>query len=158
VPFAFIPTSREVKLKPPPPPAVEVHAIEARDALRITFPKLDGYRVEIPDAPFQWSFDEDSVMRVDHDIVATWTQTQGVVGAAAEQLLDEVRRARPQQVAYEIARTLVETRYTALDAVRRPWLFPQLVDVTMRWLKECVTLVDDTPIGYLLLVEARNRA
>jgi type III restriction enzyme len=52
----------------------------------------------------------------------------------------------------------VETKYTAHDATKRPWLFPQLADVTRRWLQECVTLVDDTTIGYLLLVEARNRA
>jgi type III restriction enzyme len=158
VPFAFIPTSREVRLKPPASPAVNVHAIDSRWALRIAFPKLDGYRVEVPDADFRWSFSEDSRMEVDHDIVATWTQTQGVVGETDEQYLEDVRGARLQRVAYEIARTLVETRYTALEATRRPWLFPGLLDVTRRWLQECVTLVGDTTIGYLLLVEARNRA
>jgi type III restriction enzyme len=81
VPFAFIPTSRDVKLKPPPPPAVQVHALDSRLDLRISFPKLDGYRVEMPDAPFEWSFDQASVMSVDRDIVATWTKTQGFVGA-----------------------------------------------------------------------------
>lgn len=158
VPFAFIPTNREVKLKPPPPPAVHVHALDSRLEFEIRFPKLDGYRVEVPDADFEWSFHEDSVLEVDRDIVATWTKTQGLVGEAQEQELDEIRHARPQQVAYQIARTLVETRYTAHDATRRPWLFPQLVDVTRRWLQECVKLAPDTPMGYLLLVEARNRA
>jgi type III restriction enzyme len=81
-----------------------------------------------------------------------------VLGAAAEQLLEEVRDARLQEVAYQIARTLIETKYTVHDATRRPWLFPQLVDVTRQWLQECVTLVDGTPIGYLSLSEARHRA
>jgi type III restriction enzyme len=158
VPFAFIPTSREVKLKPPAPPAVHVQALDSRLELAISFPKLDGYRLEIPDAEFEWSFHEGSVLEVDRDVVATWTKTQGLVGEAEEQELDEIRHARAQQVAYQIARTLVETRYTAHDATRRPWLFPQLVEITRRWLQECVKLAPDTPIGYLLLVEARNRA
>jgi type III restriction enzyme len=158
VPFAFIPTTREVKLPPPAPPAVQVHAVDSRLGLRISFPKLDGYRIEVPDAPFRWALDEGSTWRVDRDEVATWTKTQGILGAAAEQLLEEVRDARPQQVAYDIARTLIETKYTVHDATRRPWLFPQLVDVTRQWLRECVTLVDGTPIGYLSLAEARHRA
>jgi len=158
VPFAFIPTDRPIGPKAPPSPAVEVHAIDTRHSLRIAFPKLDGYRVEVPDSALRWSFDDDSVLRVDRDVVATWTKTQGVVGPAEEQLLEEVRNARPQQVAYAIARTLIETRFTVHDAARRPWLFPQLVDVVKQWLTECVTLMDDTRIGYLLLVEARNRA
>jgi type III restriction enzyme len=158
VPFAFIPTSHEVKLKPPAPPAVSVHAVEGRRALRITFPKLDGYRVEMPDADFEWSFHEDSRMTVDQDTVAIWTQTQGVVGGTDDQRLDDLLLARRQQVAYAIARTLVDTRYAAHEAVQRPWLFPQLVTVTRRWLDECVTLAGDTPIGYLLLAEARNLA
>lgn len=158
VPFAFIPTTVEIKPKPPPPPAVQVHALDSRYGLRISFPKLDGYRVEMPDAPFEWSFDEGAVMKVDRDIVATWTQVQGLVGPAAEQVLDEVRNARLQEVAYAIAQTLVDTKYTVHDATKRPWLFPQLVDITKRWLRECVELVGDTTIGYLGLVEARNRA
>jgi type III restriction enzyme len=158
VPFAFIPTTREVKLPPPAPPAIQVHALTSRLGLRISFPKLDGYRIELPDAPFRWSFDDGSNWQVDRDEVATWTKTQGVLGAAAEQLLEEVRDARLQHVAYEIARTLIETKYTVHDATRRPWLFPQLVDVTRQWLQKCVTLVDGTPIGYLGLAEARHRA
>jgi len=158
VPFAFIPTTRDVKLPPPAPPAVQVRALDSRIGLRIGFPKLDGYRVEVPDAPFKWSFDEHSTWQVDRTDVATWTKTQGVIGAGAEQLLEEVRHARLQQVAYQIAQTLVETKYTVHDSARRPWLFPQLVDVTRRWLNECVTLVDGTPIGYLGLTEARHRA
>ncbi len=158
VPFAFIPTTRDVKLPPPAPPAVHVHALNPRTDLRIAFPKLDGYRVEVPDAPFQWAFDEGSTWQVDREVVATWTKTQGVIGAADEQSLDRVRRARLQEVAYQIAQTLVETKYTVHDSTRRPWLFPQLVDVTRRWLDECVTLADGTPIGYLGLPEARHRA
>ena len=50
VPFAFIPTDREVQPHKPPRSPVEVFAVDTRHDLRIEFPKLDGYRVELPEA------------------------------------------------------------------------------------------------------------
>jgi len=49
IPFAFIPSDRPILEVTPKAPAIEVRSVEGREHLRITFPKLDGYRVEIPD-------------------------------------------------------------------------------------------------------------
>ncbi len=49
VPFAFIPTERPTVEPKPPHPVTEVRSVAGREALRITFPKLDGYRFELPD-------------------------------------------------------------------------------------------------------------
>jgi type III restriction enzyme len=157
VPFAFIPTDRPIKEAPPKPPAVVVQALDERAELRITFPKLDGYRLEIPDEPFFEDF-SDAAFEVSQGLVALWTKTQGVVGAAEEIDLDRLRHARVQEIAYQIARTLVRTRFTGHDSQEKPWLFPQLVSVSRSWLTGCVTLVDDTPIGVLLLAEGLHHA
>jgi len=158
VPFAFIPSDRPTVEPKPAPPALTVHAVPDRYDLRITFPKLDGYRVEIPDEELTWKFDEGSRLHVDRREVALWVKTSGIVGETEEVDLERFRSARSQEVAYRVARTLARRFYTAQDAVERPWLFPQLVRLSRRWLDECVTFADGATPGLLLLSEATNRA
>ena len=43
------PPTRPLKDPLPPKPVQQVAAVEGREHLRITFPKLNGYRVELPD-------------------------------------------------------------------------------------------------------------
>ena len=157
VPFAFIPGKPTVE-RPPLPPAVEVTALPERAELRIEFPKVDGYRVEIPDEKFFTSFDEKSRLHVERSTVATWTRTRGIAGETEEQTLDHCRNARVQEIAYQVARTLVRHRYTAYDDVPRPWLFPQLVGIAREWLDTCVTVDADTTIGMLLLTDGTHLA
>ena len=64
-----------------PKPAIEVRALSERWELAIEFPKLDGYRVELPDEPLHADFDADSVLRLDQSSAALWTESAGVVGA-----------------------------------------------------------------------------
>jgi type III restriction enzyme len=158
VPFAFIPTDRAIDAPPPRPPAVMVEALPEREELRITFPKLDGYRVEMPDEELLVEFDAESHLVVDQSLVALWTQTEGVVGEAAEQDLERYRHARTQEVAYRIARTLVAKFFTVHDGVERPWLFPRLVGIARDWLAECVEVGGGAGVGMLLLAEGTNKA
>ncbi|MHB1523366.1 MAG: BPTD_3080 family restriction endonuclease [Candidatus Dormibacteria bacterium] len=158
VPFAFIPTDRELIPQPPRPPAVIVEALAEREALRIEFPKLDGYRVEIPDGQLSAAFGARSHLHVDQSLVALWTKTEGIVGEAGEQDLDRFRHARPQEVAFRIARTLLRRFYPAHEGVERPWLFPRLVDICREWLASCVEYDGTAKVGMLLLAEGTNRA
>ncbi|MXW57574.1 MAG: restriction endonuclease [Acidimicrobiia bacterium] len=162
VPFAFIPSDRPVKDPLPKRPAVVVEAVEERQPLCITFPKLDGYRIEIPDAELFAAFDDKTArLHVDRHVVATWTQTEGIAGETAEQNLERLRGARPQEVAYRVARTMLQRadQFAGHDAAEKPWLFPQLVDITRQWLaSDCVTFADGTAVGMLLLTEATHRA
>src|SRR5262249_22038088 len=103
VPFAFLPSDRPIKPGPPSRPAIQVQALDERLPLRITFPKVDGYRVEVPEEPIVFDHAHAEGLHVDRDLLATWTQTGGIAGAVDEQELDEVRSARVQQVAYAIA-------------------------------------------------------
>jgi type III restriction enzyme len=157
VPFAFIP-GKPTAEKPPLPPAVEVCALPERSDLAITFPKVDGYRIELPDEQFFTSFDESCRLHLKRDTVATWTVTRGIAGEGEEQTLDYVRNARRQELAYQIARTLVERELAVHDDVPRPWLFPQLVEIAGKWLQSSVTVDADTTIGMLLLTEGTHLA
>ncbi len=161
VPFAFIPSDRTIENPSPRRPAIMVEAIGGRCNLRIRFPKLDGYRVEIPDEELFAAFDDETArLHVDRSVVATWTQTQGLVGEAAEQDLWRLQNARPQEVAFQIARTMLQRpdHFAGHDAAEKPWLFPKLVEITKQWFDAgCVTFDDDTTVGMLLLTEATNR-
>ena len=160
VPFAFIPGDRQIPKPRDPRPAVEVRALPERWDLAIRFPKLDGYRVELPDETLHADFDEDSRMHLDHATVALWVKNQGVIGAAAEVDLDDIRNARTQRIAFAIAKTLIEREefFAALGGAQRPWLFPQLVDITRQWLDQCVTTETGVTKGHLLLTQAGARA
>jgi type III restriction enzyme len=157
VPFAFIP-GRPTKEAPPRPPAVEVYAVPERGGLAITFPKLDGYRVEVPDEQFHADFATDCRLHLSRSEVPTWIQSSGIVGKSEEQVLEEFRDARVQHVAYRIAKLMLESDYADVEQQEKPWLFPQLVDISRRWLDECVTRDTDVGIGMLLLAEGTHLA
>jgi type III restriction enzyme len=153
VPFAFIPSDRPVPKPRVPRPAIEVRALPEREELAIEFPKLDGYRIELPDEQLHADFDGDSKMHLDQEGLALWVKHKGLIGESEEVDLTQIRGARPQKVAFALARELVR-RYFAVhgDAVR-PWLFPRLVQISREWLDECVTTEPGVTMGYLLLAQ-----
>lgn len=157
VPFAFIP-GKPTKEAPPRPPAVEVYAVPERAELAITFPKLDGYRLEVPDEQFHANFATDCRLHVSRSEVPTWIESSGIVGMTEEQIFDDFRSARAQHVAYRIAKLMLESDYADVEQHEKPWLFPQLVDISRRWLEECVTCDPDVGIGMLLLAEGTHLA
>jgi type III restriction enzyme len=161
VPFAFIPDDGRPVPKPVPRrPAVEVYAVPSRAELEIRFPKLDGYRVELPDEALHPDFTAESRIHLDQTSVALWVESQGITGEAAEVDLTDIRNAREQRIAYAIAKRLMQDeRYLAAHAgVERPWLFPQVVEICRRWLRECVTTDPGVTKGHLLLTEPAARA
>lgn len=153
VPFEFIPTDRPTPKPRVTRPPIEVRAEPDRHDLRIAFPKLDGYRVELPDDRIHADFNNNSRLHLDQAEVALWVKTGGVIGPVVETDLDRIRNARPQRVAFALAKNLSERNFAVLDDVERPWLFPQLVDISKRWLDECVTAEPGVSVGNLLLAQ-----
>ncbi len=176
VPFAFIPTDRPLADPKPAPPATEVRAMESRAHLEITFPKVDGYRLEVRDSiPFA-DFGPEAAFHVRRDEVAVWVQSEGIVGAVEEVDLELYRTARVKEVAFRIASLLVhrfadeEARHEEAGGdegqrtlrpdrpPQRPWLFVELARIADAWLREQVTLDDDAFVGQLLPAQACHRA
>ncbi|MCB0989731.1 MAG: DEAD/DEAH box helicase family protein [Acidimicrobiales bacterium] len=139
VPFAFIPTDRVLKPITPKSPAVEVRALPERAHLRITFPKLTGYRVELSPTPLAADFTDESKLHVDKTSYAARVDVEGIVGEGAEHRLADTGSVRPQQVAYELAKQVLANRHLGLGGVPIHTRFPQLVKIAKDWLAECVT-------------------
>jgi type III restriction enzyme len=171
------PSDRATPNPKPSPLANEVYSVPGREDLEIVFPRLQGYRVELPE---QWvfeDFDDEALLTVGQSELATWVQNAGIAGVEEEIDNEEYRKARPQRVAFELAAVLVQKfssgtfgldvpatdeRDGELDdditKANRPWLFPQLVRIAQRWIDECVTLDDGVSIGHLLPSQSLNAA
>jgi type III restriction enzyme len=158
VPFDFIPSDRVLPNPKPKPHMVQVRALPEREHLRITFPRLDGYRVEMGDEALMADFTKESHLHVDRSMVATWTQMAGQAGENAEHVLDGFMTERPQRVAYEIAAYMVQRFYAGHDGALKPWLFPQLVQTVRQWLDGYVTPSPHPELGLLLLAQVKARA
>jgi type III restriction enzyme len=150
VPFQFIPTDRPLTEKLPPPPAVIVESVPGREHLRITFPKVEGYRVEVPDEQLGERLDEAKRFVIGPSTVPTRTDVAGIVGSDEIVTDDAAGDVRPQAVAYALARQVLHAHLTVLGDATRPWLFPRLVQISRDWLDCCVDAATGFTIGHLL--------
>ena len=147
IPFQFISSDRPVADPLPPKPVVEVGAVEGREHLRITFPKLDGYRVELPDEPIWLDTTDADPFEIGPNTVPRWVEIQGVVGESERESGDR-RRYRTQEVAFALAKRILDTRFTTGED-RQPWRFPELVGIATQWLQHCVTVAPGFDLGFL---------
>ncbi len=158
VPFSFIPCSgATTDLKPGPMPT-RVRAIENRIACEITFPRLLGYRYELAAERLAVRFTDESRLALSTADIPTKTENAPIVGESSIHTLDDLKRRRPNEVAFLLAKLTLEKYFRDDDGNDKPWLFPQLLGIARRWLAECVTLKDNTFPQLLLLIEFAHDA
>ena len=127
IPFAFIPTTGKPPPQPPTVPALHVYALDEREDLKIDFPRLTGYRLEIPDVYYHID-DPIRPFVVGAKAVPHRTLAAGIVGTTEEDF-DDNHELRPQELGYKLARRLINQHLRAgesSDGDVRPWLFPNL--------------------------------
>jgi type III restriction enzyme len=157
VPFSFIPTAAAPPQPRPPKTMTRVRALPDRAAAAIRFPKVAGYRFDIGTAQLVASFDESARLTLSARDVPTVTQVAPIVGLTGVHDLAGLRRTRLQSIAFMLARQVLD-RYFRDDDQPQAWLFPQLLQITRRWLAECVELKDDAFVQLLALHERRDDA
>ncbi|HEU0167482.1 MAG TPA: DEAD/DEAH box helicase family protein, partial [Chloroflexota bacterium] len=150
VPFDF--TAKPVVAPPHPPrETVQVRAVRPdRDHLEIRFPRVDGYRVELPEDRLTASFTEDSYLVLTPDLVgATETLNSGIIGEQIDLNLKHMGDVRPSQVVYELTSHLV--LHTWRDAGQDPQLqlFGQLKRIAKEWLDTYLVCKSTTYPGQL---------
>lgn len=149
VPFAFLPTDRPQVVPKPPRPTTLVRTVEGREHLRIRFPKVRGYRLELPDAGLSLAHNLEPFV-IGPGTIPTWTEAAPIVGHS-ELIEDKPESQRPQTVAYWLARRLLITHFRTEKETgdNRPWLFPELVHVCRDWINRAVTVANGFDLGYL---------
>ena len=120
IPFDF--TARPVVAPPQPPrETVRVRAISPeRDACEIRFPRVQGYRVELPEERLSASFDENSTLELTPDLVGpSITRNEGIVGEGVDLSLEHLEVMRPSTLVFHLTKRLLETKWRATPARSR---------------------------------------
>jgi type III restriction enzyme len=135
IPFDF---AAKPVVAPPQPPreTIQVKAIRpGRDPLEISFPRVAGYRIELPEERLEADFTDDSTMELTPDLVgATETQNSGIIGEKVDLNLVHTGDVRPSQVLYELTSHLVLTKWRDPGEDPKLHLFGQLKRIAKQWL------------------------
>ena len=134
-------TSRRSRsIAPPQPPRETIHVKAVRperDHLEIRFPRVVGYRVELPEERLTAQFNDDSLLELTPDLVgATTTQNSGIIGERVDLTLKHTGDVRPSQVVYELTSHLVLTKWQDADGDPQLHLFGQLKRIARQWLDD----------------------
>ena len=137
IPFDF--ASKPV-VAPPQPPRETIHVKAVRpdrDALEIRFPRVLGYRTELPEERLTAAFSDDSYMELTPQLVgATTTTNSGIIGVGVNLTLQHTQDVRPSQVVYELTSHLVNTKWRDGNGDPQLHLFGQLKRIARQWLDE----------------------
>jgi type III restriction enzyme len=160
IPFDF--TAQPV-VSPPNQPreTVRVHAVRPeRDALEIVVPRVEGYRVELPQERLEARFNEDSVLELTTELVgSTSVQMRGLVGEAAELNLDHLDEVRESTVLFHLTRHLLLHTYRDANAPPKLHLFAQMKRIARQWLDGgYLRCLGGTKPAQLLYLELAERA
>jgi type III restriction enzyme len=157
IPFDF--TAKPV-IAPPQKPRETIHVKAVRperDALEITFPRVAGYRVELPEERLTAAFDENSTLSLTPDLVgATETKNSGIIGEESDLNLVHTGDVRPSQVIYELTSHLLLSRWRDANGEPQLQLFGQLKRIVKEWINnhlECKGKTYPAQLKYKTLAE-----
>jgi type III restriction enzyme len=151
IPFDF--TAKPV-IAPPQPPreTVQVKAVlPEREALEITFPRVAGYRVELPEERLTAHFDDNSVFELTPKIVGpSITKNSGIIGEAVDLSLEHIKDMRRSSLLFHLTQRLLYTKWRDPGEEPKLHLFGQLKRITKEWLDTCLICKGDTYPGLLM--------
>lgn len=151
IPFNF--TAKPV-IAPPQPPreTIQVKAIlPEREALEIQFPRVAGYRVELPEERLTAHFNDDSVFELTPAIVGpSITKNSGIIGESVDLSLEHIADMRRSTLLFHITKRLLETKWRDPGEEPKLHLFGQLKRITKEWLDTCLVCKGDTYPGLLM--------
>ena len=159
IPFDF--TAKPVIAKPQTPREnIHVRAMRPeRDAVEIQFPRVAGYRVELPNVRLEAQFNEDSVLELTPDLVGpSETRNMGIIGEGVDLSLQHLGDTRQSTLLFHISRRLLFTYFRDPDKEPEVHLFGQLKRVTRQWLDNYLVCKGGTYPAQLLYQELADMA
>lgn len=159
IPFDF--NAKPVVSTPiPPRQTVHVHAVRPeRDHLEITFPRVQGYRVDLPNEVLHASFTNDSIFELTPDIVGpSITQNQGIIGEGVSLTLENLKEIRYSTILYNITERLLYTKWRDPHEQPKIHLFGQLKKIVKEWLDNYLVCKGDTYPGLLMYQQLCDHA
>ncbi len=159
IPFDF--TAKPVVAPPQPPrETIQVKAVRPeRDRLEIRFPRVEGYRVELPEERLTADFTDDSILVLTPDLVGpSITRNSGIIGEGVDLNLEHLGDMRPSRLVYNITQRLLYTKWRDPGEEPKLHLFGQLKRITRQWLETCLVCKGDTYPALLMYPELADMA
>ena len=159
IPFDF--TAKPVISNPQPPrETVHVRAMRPeRDALEIQFPRVEGYRVELPEERLAAEFNDDSTLELTPDLVGpSITRNEGIVGEDVDLSLEHLEDMRPSTLLFHLTSRLLYTRYRDPDKEPEMHLFGQLKRIAKEWVDNYLVCKGGTYPAQLIYQELADMA
>ena len=159
IPFDF--TAKPVAVKPQPPRKVEqVKAMTPeRDACEIRFPRVAGYRVELPEDRLRAEFNADSMLELTPDLIGpSVTHNEGIIGKGVDLNLVHTNDLRRSTLLFHLTQRLLYTKWRDAGEEPQLHLFGQLKRVTRRWLDEHLVCSGGTYPAQLMYQELADMA
>jgi type III restriction enzyme len=139
IPFDF--TAKPVVAPPQPPrETIQVKAIRPdRDELEISFPRVQGYRVELPEERLTAEFNADSVLELTPDLVGpSITRNAGIIGQDVDLNLVHTGDMRHSTLLFHLTQRLIYTKWRDPGEEPKLYLFGQLKRIAKQWLDTCL--------------------
>ena len=159
IPFDF--TAKPVVVPPVPPrETIQVKAVRPeRDALEIRFPRVAGYRVELPQERLKAQFNQDSVLHLTPDLVGpSITRNQGIIGEGVDLNLVHTNDLRPSTLLFHLTHRLLDTKWRDPGEEPKLYLFGQLKRIARQWLDGCLVCKGSTYPAQLMYQELADMA
>lgn len=139
---------------------IQVKAIRPeRDALEIRFPRVAGYRVELPNEHLTAKFNDDSVLELTPDLVGpSITHNLGIIGEGVDLNLIHTKHLREQTLLYNLTWQLLNTKWRDQNEGPKLHLFGNLKQITRQWLDKCLICKDGTYPAQLMFKELAEQA
>ncbi len=159
IPFDF--TAKPVVVSPQLPlETIQVKAIRPeRDALEIRFPRVEGYRVELPDERLTAEFNDDSVLELTPNLVGpSITKNAGIIGEDVDLSLEHLKDIRRSTVLYHLTQRLLYTKLRDTGEEPGLHLFGQLKRIAKQYLDNYLVCKGNTYPAQLLYQELADMA
>ena len=159
IPFDF--TAKPTVVKPVKLlETVHVRAVRPeRDALEIRFPRVAGYRVELPNEELKATFNEDSILELHPRLVGpSVTTNQGIIGEGVDLNLVHTNGVRLSTVIFHLTQQLLLTKWRDPGEAPKLHLFGQLKRITQEWVDKCLICSGGTYPAQLMYQELADVA
>ncbi|WP_103729384.1 BPTD_3080 family restriction endonuclease [Novosphingobium sp. HII-3] len=158
IPFDFTAQPVLAPIKTPPD-MVRVHAmVPTRDMSEIRFPRVEGYRTEMPQDVIRAEFTADSGLELTPELVgATETVNSGIVGEQSELTLDHLGEMRQSSVALRLADWIVKRRLTESGQPVNAGLVMQMRTIVRKWMNNHLVVKGSTQPAQLLYYAIADR-
>jgi len=159
IPFDF--TAKPVVAPPQPPrETVNVRAITpVRDSCEIRFPRVQGYRVELPNERLDAEFNDDSALVLTPDLVGpTQTRNQGIIGEGVDLNLVHTGDLRRSTLLFHLTHRLLYSKWRDANEEPKLHLFGQLKRITRQWLDNHLVCKGGTYPAQLMYQELADMA